>query len=163
MRHGKKGNGGPAPASVTEAIYGQSRAIGAYRVLDAPDLPLDRAGAFHLGGMAIEVIDPIADYGALMERLFDFEAIRALLTSGRFRMRFDAMHAVTGPYARELVAEMYGTAAPDFGAACDGDGDRSCPAIAAGSKDTTTTRMLEGILMEEAHADDLAGLLDLRA
>lgn len=154
-------NGGPAPEKVTQAIFAKSRAISIYRVLDAPDIPLDRAGAFQLGGMAVEVIDPVADYAALMERLFDFDAIRALLTSGRFRMRFDAMHAVTGPYARELlehrlgapagtvmrgelrpdfggeppdpnlgharelVAEMDGDAAPDFGAACDGDGDRN--------------------------------------
>jgi phosphoglucomutase len=155
------GNGGPAPEQVTQAIYGTSRTIRAYRVLDAPDLPLKRLGQSRLGDMVVEVIDPVADYAALMERLFDFEAIRALLTSGRFRMRFDAMHAVTGPYAHELlerrlgapagtvlrdeprtdfggeppdpnlahaqalVAEMYGPDAPDFGAACDGDGDRN--------------------------------------
>lgn len=155
------GNGGPAPLSLTEAIHARSREISAYRILDAADVPLDRLGEQRLGGTTVEVIDPVADYATLMEQIFDFDRIRALLTSGRFRMRFDAMHAVTGPYAheiferrlgapdgtvlrgdprpdfggeppdpnlvhaRELVGIMQTPGTPDFGAACDGDGDRN--------------------------------------
>lgn len=117
-------NGGPAAEKVTEAIFAKSRALSVYRMLDAPDVPLDGPGAFQLGGMAVEIIDPVADYAALMERLFDFEAMRTLLTARNFRMRFDAMHAITGPYARELLERRLGAPAgtvmraeprPDFG------------------------------------------------
>nr|WP_197703252.1 alpha-D-glucose phosphate-specific phosphoglucomutase [Sulfurifustis variabilis] len=154
-------NGGPAPERLTEAIYARSRAITSYRIAEAQDVALDRTGEARLGKMAIEVVDPVAEYAALMERLFDFDAIAGLLRSTSFRMRFDAMHAVTGPYAleilerrlgappgtvvngtplpdfggeapdpnrvhaRALVAHLYGPQAPDFGAACDGDGDRN--------------------------------------
>lgn len=154
-------NGGPAPERLTEAIYARSRAIASYRIADAPDVALDRTGEARLGDMAIEVVDPVSDYAALMERLFDIDAIAELLGSTSFRMRFDAMHAVTGPYAveilerrlgappgtvvnaiplpdfggeapdpnrvhaRALVEHLYGPEAPDFGAACDGDGDRN--------------------------------------
>ncbi len=100
-------NGGPAPERVTEAIYRRTQEIDAYRVLDAPDIDLDRPGETSLGGMTVRIIDPVADYAALMERLFDFDAIRALLAGG-FRMRFDAMHAVTGPYAREILERRLG-------------------------------------------------------
>jgi phosphoglucomutase len=155
------GNGGPAPTRVTDAIYGRSRELNRYLVADVPDVDLDRPGAVHLGGTTVEIIDPVADYAALMEQLFDFDRIRALLASASFRMCFDAMHAVTGPYAREiletrlgapagtvirgeplpdfggghpdpnlvharmLVERMFGSGAPDFGAAADGDGDRN--------------------------------------
>src|SRR5947207_14646536 len=94
-------NGGPAPERVTEAIYRHSRQISAYRTIDASDLPLDRLGETRLGGAVVEIVDPVADYAALMERIFDFGAIRDLFRSG-FRFRFDAMHAVTGPYAVEI-------------------------------------------------------------
>ncbi|WP_298958249.1 alpha-D-glucose phosphate-specific phosphoglucomutase [uncultured Methylobacterium sp.] len=153
-------NGGPAPEPVTEAIYARARAITEYRILDAPDLDLDRIGEVTLGDATVAVIDPVADYAALMESLIDFPAIRALFAGG-FRMRFDAMSAVTGPYATEilerrlgapagtvvnaeplpdfgghhpdpnpvhahdLMVEMTGPDAPDFGAASDGDGDRN--------------------------------------
>ncbi|MDA8230699.1 MAG: alpha-D-glucose phosphate-specific phosphoglucomutase [Magnetospirillum sp.] len=96
------GNGGPAPEKVTEAIFARTKAIGEYRILDAADVDIDSLGERVLGGMVVEVIDPVADYAALMETLFDFDAIRALFGSG-FRMAFDAMHAVTGPYAREIL------------------------------------------------------------
>ena len=153
-------NGGPAPEKVTEAIYARSRQIAEYRILDAADVPLDVMGECDLGGMKVQVIDPVEDYAELMASLFDFPAIRELLADG-FRIKFDAMHAVTGPYAREilerqlhapsgsvmnaeplpdfgnghpdpnltyaheLVEIVYGTDAPDFGAASDGDGDRN--------------------------------------
>ncbi|NCA69077.1 MAG: alpha-D-glucose phosphate-specific phosphoglucomutase [Sphingobacteriia bacterium] len=96
-------SGGPAPESVTEAIYTQTRTLTRYRTLDTPALDLDRLGPAQLGDMAIEILDPVADYAELMESLFDFNAIAQMFNSGLFRMRFDAMHAVTGPYAIEIL------------------------------------------------------------
>ncbi len=116
-------NGGPAPEAVTEAIYAASRRIERYRILGDGAIELDRIGPAMLGGMAVEVIDPVADYAALMETLFDFDRIRALFAGG-FRMRFDGMHAVTGPYAHEILERRLGAPAgtvlngvplPDFG------------------------------------------------
>ena len=92
------GNGGPAPEKITEAIYARTKAITEYRILDAPDVDLDSIGTRTLGAMTVEVIDPVADYAELMETLFDFTAIRSMFAGG-FTMAFDAMHAVTGPYA----------------------------------------------------------------
>jgi phosphoglucomutase len=103
------GNGGPAPERITEAVFSRSKVIDRYLTLDAPDLDLDRTGTFDLGGMAVEVIDPVADYAALMETLFDFDAIRAMFAGG-FGMAFDAMHAVTGPYATEILERRLGAA-----------------------------------------------------
>ena len=153
-------NGGPAPEAVTEAMFRRTTEIAAYHILAAQDVDLARVGRSTLGAMTVEVVDPVADYATLMETLFDFPAIRAMFGRG-FRMRFDAMCAVTGPYAKEilenrlgagagtvingtplpdfggmhpdpnpvwakgLMDEMFGAAAPDFGAASDGDGDRN--------------------------------------
>jgi phosphoglucomutase len=117
-------NGGPAPERVTEAIYARTRAINEYRIVDAPDIDLDQLGETMLADAVIEVIDPVADYAALMESLFDFDRIAALFASGRFRMRFDAMSAVTGPYAHAILEGRLGAPAgtvingiplPDFG------------------------------------------------
>ena len=117
-------NGGPAPEHVTSAIAKRSREITEYRITDAPDVRLDREGQHQLGDLRVHVIDPVADYAALMERLFDFDALRTLFGGGRFRMLFDAMHAVTGPYAREILERrlgapngtvMNGEPLPDFG------------------------------------------------
>ncbi|QBE64689.1 alpha-D-glucose phosphate-specific phosphoglucomutase [Pseudoduganella lutea] len=96
------GNGGPAPEAVTEGIYQRTTTINTYRISDAPDLDIDHGGRSYLEQMQVEVIDPVDDYAQLMEQLFDFEAIRNLFASG-FRMRFDAMHAVAGPYARAII------------------------------------------------------------
>lgn len=153
-------NGGPAPESVTEAIYLASTTISEYEIAEIPDIDLSHPGKTRCMETEVELVDPVADYAALMESLFDFDAIRALIAGG-FRLRFDAMHAVTGPYAREilvnrlgapddcvvnatplpdfggghpdpnpvwadtLMSDMMGDAAPDFGAASDGDGDRN--------------------------------------
>ena len=76
--------------AVTDAIFARTGTIGEYRTLDAPDLDLSAPGEQTLGAMTVEVVDPVADYAALMERLFDFDAIRALFAGG-FTMRFDAM------------------------------------------------------------------------
>ena len=157
------GNGGPAPEGITDAIFARSRSLKSYRIVEAPDVDIDSIGSHTLGEMRVEVIDPVADYAELMESLFSFDAIRGLI-SGGFRLCFDAMHAVTGPYAKEILERRLGApvgtvingiplpdfgnghpdpnltyahelvdvmfnadaqAAPDFGAASDGDGDRN--------------------------------------
>lgn len=104
------GNGGPAPEGVTEAIFTRTGNISEYKTLEVDDIALDRIGTTEIGDMQVEVIDPVADYAELMQSIFDFDAIRELLT-GDFRMVFDAMHAVTGPYARVILEDMLG--APD--------------------------------------------------
>jgi phosphoglucomutase len=96
------GNGGPATETVTEAIFAKSKTISSYKILDAADVSLDQLGESTLGGMQVQVIDPVSDYAGLMESLFDFAAIRALLKGG-FKIKFDAMHAVNGPYAKEIL------------------------------------------------------------
>ena len=103
-------NGGPAPEKITEAIFAASKKITQYCIVDAPDVVLDRPGDYRIGDMIVSVIDPVADYAELMESLFNFAAIRALLNSG-FRVKFDAMHAVTGPYAREIFVHRLGASA----------------------------------------------------
>ena len=153
-------NGGPAPEAVTEAIYQKTLTIEEYRTLDSLDVDLDSDGARKVGETEVVVIDSLEDYTAVMEELFDFDGLRALFRAG-FRMTFDAMSAVTGPYARHILEERLGAPAgtvingtpledfgghhpdpnlvhaaelverlsagdaPDFGAACDGDGDRN--------------------------------------
>ncbi len=153
-------NGGPATEAMTDAMYAKTQSLRRYLTSDAADVDLGKIGRSRLEGMTVDVVDPVADYAALMESLFDFPAMRAMFAGG-FQMRFDAMCAVTGPYAREilenrlgaaagtvvngtplpdfggmhpdpnptwahaLMAEMFGTDAPDFGAASDGDGDRN--------------------------------------
>lgn len=116
-------NGGPAPERVTDAIWARTREIERFLTVDAPPTDLDSLGQARIAGMEVLVIDPVEDYAALMEALFDFGAIRALFAGG-FRMRFDAMHAVTGPYATEILERrlgapagtvMNGTPLEDFG------------------------------------------------
>jgi phosphoglucomutase len=116
-------NGGPAPERVTAAVAERSREIREYRILDAPAVPLDAVGVHTRGGMTVEVVDPVTDYADLMETILDVPAIRRLAGAG-FRMCFDAMHAVTGPYAREILERrlgfpdgtvLNGTPLPDFG------------------------------------------------
>ena len=101
-------NGGPAPEKITEAIYTKSQQIQRYLTLTCDDLDLDTDGEQQLGDMTVEIIDPVADYAELMQHLFDFDRIHALIASGLFGMRFDAMHAVTGPYAREIFENRLG-------------------------------------------------------
>ena len=116
-------NGGPAPEKITDAIYARTRTIDAYRTLDTPDVDLDMVGESAIGGATLAIVDPVENYAALMRTLFDFDAIRALFASG-FCMRFDAMHAITGPYAHAILegelqagagTVVNGTPLPDFG------------------------------------------------
>ncbi len=95
-------NGGPAAESVTDKIYAATQTLTEYRIIECMDIDIGTTGTQSLGAMAIEIVDPVTDYAALMQELFDFGAIRALFDSG-FTMRFDAMHAVTGPYAKEIL------------------------------------------------------------
>ncbi|HEX2539630.1 MAG TPA: alpha-D-glucose phosphate-specific phosphoglucomutase [Caldimonas sp.] len=118
------GNGGPAPERMTEAAWKRSESIERYLTLDAAPIDLSRCGPARVGPMEVQVIDAVADHADLLAGLFDFEAIGALLRDGRFRMRFDAMNAVTGPYAEEILIRRLGAPAesvmrgrplPDFG------------------------------------------------
>jgi phosphoglucomutase len=117
------GNGGPAPEKITDAIYARSKVIDTYKIADVADIDLDQIGSFDIAGMAVEVIDPVADYAELMEQLFDFPSIRALIASG-FNVVIDSMGAVTGPYATEILENRLGAPEgsvrnaiplPDFG------------------------------------------------
>jgi phosphoglucomutase len=153
-------NGGPAPEKITDAIYAETGVLTEYKISDAAPVDIDTLGSSLLETMHVEVIDSVADYAELMAELFDFAAIKTLFEGG-FTMRFDGMHAVSGPYAKailegvlgapagtvvngvpledfgghhpdpnpvnasELMALMMSPAAPDFGAASDGDGDRN--------------------------------------
>ncbi len=103
-------NGGPAPEKITEAIFARTQTIQAYRIGDTADIDLDTLGAVRVENMLVEVIDPVADYAELMQDLFDFDAIRALFGSG-FRMCYDGMHAVSGPYAKTILEDMLGAPA----------------------------------------------------
>lgn len=103
-------NGGPATETVTEAIFAKSKSISQYRIIEASDISIDAIGISKLGDMTVEVIDAVSDYAELMESLFDFAAIRKLLAGG-FRIKFDAMHAVNGPYATEILQHRLGAPA----------------------------------------------------
>ncbi|ODA94238.1 alpha-D-glucose phosphate-specific phosphoglucomutase [Mesorhizobium sp. SEMIA 3007] len=117
------GNGGPAPEKLTDAIFAKTKAISSFKTSDIDPIDIDTTGTVIAAGMTVEIIDPVADYAELMESLFDFDALRRLFKSG-FRMRFDAMHAVTGPYAKEILENRLGAPSgtcrnfkplPDFG------------------------------------------------
>ncbi|PZU67724.1 MAG: alpha-D-glucose phosphate-specific phosphoglucomutase, partial [Sphingobium sp.] len=134
-------NGGPAPEKVTDAIHARTLTIDSYRIIDAADVDIDTLGTSQLGAMTVEVVDPVAGYAALMENLFDFPAIRAMIAGG-FTLAFGApagtvMNGTPLPdfghhhpdpnlvHAKALYDRMMAAAAPDFGAASDGDGDRN--------------------------------------
>ncbi|MFM5885132.1 MAG: alpha-D-glucose phosphate-specific phosphoglucomutase [Novosphingobium sp.] len=102
-------NGGPAPENVTEAIFARTLEIDRWLTVEASDIDLDSIGTVTVAGMTVDVIDPVADWADLMESLFDFPAIRAAVAGG-LTMAFDAMHAVTGPYAHEVLERRLGFA-----------------------------------------------------
>ncbi|RKZ89618.1 MAG: alpha-D-glucose phosphate-specific phosphoglucomutase, partial [Gammaproteobacteria bacterium] len=101
-------NGGPAPENITEAIFANTQTISNYQILDDSDISIDVIGSFKLADMDIDIIDPVTDYAELMAGLFDFDAIRTLLSDDSFQMRFDAMHAITGPYGKEILENRLG-------------------------------------------------------
>jgi phosphoglucomutase len=123
-------NGGQASETLTEAIYARSRVIDRFFVAPEGIVPaegrveLARVGTQAFAGMQVEIVDPVHHYAKVMQDCFDFERMRALLTGGKFRMRFDALNAVTGPYATEIFERQLGAPAgsvlhaqplPDFG------------------------------------------------
>jgi phosphoglucomutase len=117
------GNGGPAPEKMTDQFFANTRKISSYKISDGADCNLDKLGTSKIESMTIEVVDPVVDYQKLMETLFDFDAIKALFKSG-FRIQFDAMHAITGPYGHAILegalgapkgSVVNGTPLPDFG------------------------------------------------
>ncbi len=154
-------NGGPAPEKYTNAFYQRSLTIDNYKTTHIEDIDLDRIGTLKIDGLSITIIDPVADYAELMQSIFDFNLLKQSIGSGYITLLFDAMHAITGPYAKRILVDMLGAtpnsvinaepledfgghhpdpnlahaqelaermfspAAPVFGAASDGDGDRN--------------------------------------
>jgi phosphoglucomutase len=154
-------NGGPAPAKYTQAFFQRSQSIDNYRIATMADVDLDSIGTQQIGDIKITIVDPVSDYAELMQSIFDFPLLKQSISSGYISLCFDAMHAITGPYAKgiledmlgaqpgsvinaepledfgghhpdpnlahaqELAAKMFSPAAPTFGAASDGDGDRN--------------------------------------
>ncbi len=100
-------NGGPAPEKITNAIFDQTKTISQYRLAQFNSIDISVLGRTTMGNFVVEVIDPVTDYADLMEQLFDFKAIAQLIASG-FQIKFDAMHAVTGPYAKEVFVKRLG-------------------------------------------------------
>ena len=96
------GNGGPANETLTEAVYARTQVLSELRTSDAPDIDIDRLGLQQIEQMPVDVIDPVADYAAVMRELFDFDLLRAMFRRG-FRVRVDAMNAVGGPYAKAIL------------------------------------------------------------
>ena len=148
------GNGGPAPEKVTDAIYTASREIRRYRIAEMADVVLDQVGVHPAGGTRIEIIDPVADYADLMAQIFDFGKIRAWFGKGH-RMRFDGMHAITGPYAREILVRRLG-APEDTLMNCDPKED-----FGGGHPDPNLTYAHELVeVMQSADAPDFGAASD---
>ena len=101
-------NGGPAPEKLTDAIFQQTLSMAQYSTIDADDIDLDNLATLQLAQCQIDIIDPVSDYADLMESMFDFSAMKALISTGDFRLCFDAMHAVNGPYAKEIIENRLG-------------------------------------------------------
>jgi phosphoglucomutase len=178
------GNGGPAPEKITEAIYANTLTITRTLNVAAPDVDLAVQGTSRVAGMAVEVIDSVADHADLLATLFDFGKIGTLLRSPGFRMCFDAMHAVTGPYAHEIfirrlgapaASVMNGIALPDFGGGhpdpnptyaedlmrvmnADGSGPDSAPDFGAASDGDGDRNMIVGRRFVVTPSDSLAVL-----
>lgn len=116
-------NGAPAPESITNAIYEETKKITSFQIADMKDISLSKIKTFTFDKTKISIIDPVKNYADLMEKLFDFKTIKALFQSG-FTLRYDALNAVTGPYAKEIFEKRFGakkgtvvngTPLPDFG------------------------------------------------
>jgi phosphoglucomutase len=104
-------NGGPAPEKLTDAIFQQTLSMEHFQTIDADDIELDKLATLQIDQTRIDIIDPVIDYADLMESMFDFDLMKALLTKGDFRLCFDAMHAVNGPYAKEILEKRLGAPA----------------------------------------------------
>lgn len=177
-------NGGPAPEKYTDAFYKRSQIIDSYKIAVMEDVDLDQLGVQQRTGLTITIIDPVADYAELMQSIFDFSLLKQSISSGYLTLLFDAMHAITGPYAKRILVDMLGApssavinadpledfgghhpdpnlahahelaevmfsaAAPTFGAASDGDGDRN---MITGSQIFVTPSDSLAIMAANAH------------
>jgi phosphoglucomutase len=103
-------NGGPAPENFTNAVFARTKEITQYRIANLPDINLDVIGEYAAGNTTVQIIDPVEDYAQLMESLFDFKLISSALKAGSITLCFDAMHAITGPYAKRILEERLGAA-----------------------------------------------------
>ncbi len=103
-------NGGPAPEKFTDALFQNTKSISSYQLAELDDLDLDALGERELAGLKVRIIDPVADYAELMAEIFDFALIKQSIAAGLITLRFDAMHAITGPYARHILEEILGAA-----------------------------------------------------
>ncbi|EKM50620.1 uncharacterized protein PHACADRAFT_178364 [Phanerochaete carnosa HHB-10118-sp] len=143
-------NGGPAPENVTDKIFEKTKTISSYKVIDLPPLDLAKLGNFEFGPSKVEIIDSVKDYVELLEAIFDFKLIKSFLQANqaKFKVLFDGMHGVTGPYGRAIFVDKLGlpassvqnaTPLPDFG---------------GGHPDPNLTYAHE--LVERVEADDIA-------
>jgi phosphoglucomutase len=105
------GNGGPAPEKYTNAFYQRSLTIDSYRIAEMDDVDLDTIGSMQIDHLRIRIIDPVADYAELMQSIFDFNLLKQSIGAGFITLRFDAMHAITGPYAKRILVDMLGAPA----------------------------------------------------
>lgn len=103
-------NGGPAPEKFTDALYLNTKSISSYQIAEFDDIDLDNIGEISIDHLKIRIIDSVADYAALMAKIFDFELIKQSIAAGLISLRFDAMHAITGPYATHILEHVLGAA-----------------------------------------------------
>ncbi|WP_305891667.1 alpha-D-glucose phosphate-specific phosphoglucomutase [Methylomonas rivi] len=103
-------NGGPAPEKFTDTLYANTKTISAYQIAEIDDVDLDTIGELDLGDLKIRIVDPVADYAELMAKIFDFDLIKQSIAAGLITLRFDAMHAITGPYAKQILEGQLGAA-----------------------------------------------------
>ncbi len=103
-------NGGPAPEKFTDALYENTKTIGSYKIADMDDVDLDVVGTLDIDGLKIRIIDSVADYAELMAKIFDFELIKNSISANLISLKFDAMHAITGPYAKHIFEGVLGAA-----------------------------------------------------
>ena len=101
-------NGGPAPEQFTDKFYAHSQVITEYKIADCADVDLNTIGEQQIAGLSINIIDPVSDYADLMATIFDFKLLKQAISSGLISLRFDAMHAITGPYAKKILVDMLG-------------------------------------------------------
>ena len=101
-------SGEPAPEKITDEIYGFTQTVDTLKMADIPDVDLSKTGVTTFGDFEVEVIDPVADYLELAREVFDFDLIKSLVTRSDFKMKFDAMHAITGAYAKPILVDVLG-------------------------------------------------------
>ena len=101
-------SGEPAPEKITDKIYGFTQTVDTLKMADIPDVDLSKVGVTKFGDFEVEVIDPVADYLELAREVFDFDLIKSLVTRSDFKMKFDAMHAITGAYAKPILVDVLG-------------------------------------------------------